>query len=547
MPESKPVRILYMEDDVGLARLLQKKLRRAGYIVDLAYDGAEGLVKYEAGAYDVVAVDQSMPVHDGLEVIRILASRGPLPPTIMITGTGNEEIAIEAMKLGAGDYIVKDTDGGYLELLPSVIEQVLYQQRLVEEKQQAMEALQQLNRNLALLNLVGQKLVATLDLQQIMELLLQAATETIGAEGGLVWLRDKTQVEKLLCRAAFHYDRHHSPLNLSSCSGQGIAGWVVQKGESLILSHAPEDPRFSPEIDQKIGFDVVSVLAIPLRVRGAVIGVLEVVNKLNGNFDTDDLGIIETLAASAAIAIDNAGLVETLRQHTTQLQARNEELDAFAHTVAHDLKSPLGPIIGLSGMLERFYSTLSDQEMQESIHIISRSSQKMSNIVDELLLLATMHETELELEPLDMESIIAEARQRLAYIVEEHKAEIIVPARWPTAMGYAPWVEEVWVNYLSNGIKYGGRPPHLELGATVQEDSTIRFWVRDNGPGLTAEEQDQLFAPFTQLSKIRARGHGLGLSIVRRIVEKLGGQVGVEGNNGQGSVFTFTLPQAATR
>lgn len=547
MSKPKPVRILYMEDDVGLARLLQKKLRRAGYIVDLAYDGAEGLAKYEAGAYDVVAVDQRMPVHDGLEVIRILASRGPLPPTIMITGTGNEEIAIEAMKLGAGDYIVKDTDGGYLELLPSVIEQVLYQQRLVEEKQRAMEALQQLNHNLALLNLVGQKLVATLDLQQIMELLLQAATETIGAEGGLVWLRDKKREERLLCRAAFRYDRHHSPLNLSSCSGQGIAGWVIQKGESLILSHAPEDPRFSPEIDQKIGFDIVSVLAIPLRVRGAVIGVLEVVNKLNGNFDTDDLGIVETLAASAAIAIDNAGLVETLRQHTTQLQARNEELDAFAHTVAHDLKSPLGPIIGLSGMLERFYSTLSDQEMQESIHIISRSSQKMSNIVDELLLLATMHETELELEPLDMGSIIAEARQRLAYVVEEHKAEIILPARWPTAMGYAPWVEEVWVNYLSNGIEYGGRPPQLELGATVQEDSTIRFWVRDNGPGLTTEEQAQLFAPFTQLSKIRARGHGLGLSIVRRIVEKLGGQVSVESNNGQGSVFTFTLPQAATR
>ena len=145
MPESKPIRILYMEDDVGLARLLQRRLERAGYIVDLASDGIAGLEMYEQGSYDVVAVDQRMPGCDGLEVIRILAQRGPLPPTIMITGTGNEQIAIEAMKLGAGDYIVKDVDGGYFELVPTVIEQVLTQRRLVEEKQQAVRALEQVN------------------------------------------------------------------------------------------------------------------------------------------------------------------------------------------------------------------------------------------------------------------------------------------------------------------------------------------------------------------------------------------------------------------
>ena len=191
MPEARPITILYMEDDLGLARLFQKKLKRAGYLVDIAHDGTEGLARYEAGSYDLVAVDQRMPVHDGLEVIRILAARGPLPPTIMITGTGNERIAIEAMKLGAGDYIVKDVELGYLELLPSVIEQVLNQRRLVEEKQKAVEALQQLNSNLALLSLAGQKLAASLDLQEIMELLLQAVSETIGAVGSSGWLRDE--------------------------------------------------------------------------------------------------------------------------------------------------------------------------------------------------------------------------------------------------------------------------------------------------------------------------------------------------------------------
>ncbi len=112
------------------------------------------------------------------------------------------------------------------------------------------------------------------------------------------------------------------------------------------------------------------------------------------------------------------------------------------------------------------------------------------------------------------------------------------------ALGYAPWVEEVWVNYLSNAIKYGGRggePPRMELGAEAQADGMIRFWVHDNGAGITPEDQARLFTPFTRLDQVRAAGHGLGLSIVRRIADKLGGHVSVDSQIGEGSTFSFTL------
>jgi signal transduction histidine kinase len=114
------------------------------------------------------------------------------------------------------------------------------------------------------------------------------------------------------------------------------------------------------------------------------------------------------------------------------------------------------------------------------------------------------------------------------------------------ALGYAPWLEEVWANYISNAIKYGGQPPLVELGADSLPSSQVRFWVRDNGPGLKPEEQERLFTPFTRLDQARARGHGLGLSIVRRIVEKLNGSVGVESQTipGKGCTFWFTLKQA---
>ena len=223
---------------------------------------------------------------------------------------------------------------------------------------------------------------------------------------------------------------------------------------------------------------------------------------------------------------------------------RNEELDAFAHTVAHDLKNPLGPVIGFAEIVIRDYTAMSDDERQRCVQAIARSGRKIKSIVEELLLLAEVRKVQVGTEPLDMAAIVSEAQQRLADMVEQSHAKIVLSdaAMWPGAVGYGPWVEEVWVNYLSNAIKYGGKPPHVELGAELQTDNMVRFWVSDNGPGIPPEARARLFTPFTRLDQVRTQGHGLGLSIARRIVEKLGGQVGVESRVGQGSVFSFTLP-----
>ena len=233
-----------------------------------------------------------------------------------------------------------------------------------------------------------------------------------------------------------------------------------------------------------------------------------------------------------------------LQQYTLELQARNEDLDAFAHTVAHNLKGILGRIIGFSEAVYQYHHTLSDEAVKEYLQTIARNGRKMGSVLDELLLLTGVRQEKVEREPVDMAGVVSEAQQRLADLIDEYQAQIIVPDDWPVVLGYSPWVEEVWANYLSNGIKYGGRPPRLELGASPQPDGMVRFWIRDNGVGVKREDQARLFRPFTQLGQVRATGHGLGLSIVQRIVEKLGGQVDVEseGVSGRGSVFSFTLP-----
>lgn len=241
--------------------------------------------------------------------------------------------------------------------------------------------------------------------------------------------------------------------------------------------------------------------------------------------------------------------ITPLKRTEDALRHSNEELDAFAHTVAHDLKNPLGVLLGFADMLSDAMHDMSESEIEELMQVIGQTTAKMINIIDELLLLAEMrHVDVVPQETLNTRQLVYSAANRLDFMREQYGATLLLPDdgyEWPAALGYAPWVEEVWVNYLSNAIKYGGQPATIEVGATLEDDAgQVRFWVRDNGRGIPEEKIPSLFTPFTRLESLRAKGHGLGLSIVQRIVHKLGGQVKAESAIGQGSVFSFTLPQA---
>lgn len=141
MADIRIIRILYMEDNPGLSVLLQKNLQRRGFLVDTAANGEEGLSMLENNCYDVLLVDYNMPFFGGIDVIRALSSKGMPTPVIMVTGEGNETVAAESLKLGASDYIVKDVEMRYLSLLPAVIDQVLYKQQLIKERNQMQEGM----------------------------------------------------------------------------------------------------------------------------------------------------------------------------------------------------------------------------------------------------------------------------------------------------------------------------------------------------------------------------------------------------------------------
>ncbi len=248
--------------------------------------------------------------------------------------------------------------------------------------------------------------------------------------------------------------------------------------------------------------------------------------------------------AKEALRQMNRELERRVQERTSELQKSNAELNAFAHTMAHDIKNPLSIINGYIDYAVDFFQEIEPAELYETLVNIRQFTYKSINIVDELLLLAGVRKYNAPRMPVDMAVLVKNAQNRLRVMIEQYHGNILTPESWPVVNGYSPWIEEVWVNYISNGLKYGGQPPRLQLGADPAIDGIVRFWVLDNGAGLSTENQQRLFTEFTRLDETRGDGHGLGLSIVRRIMERLDGQVGVESQPGHGSKFYFTLPAA---
>lgn len=239
---------------------------------------------------------------------------------------------------------------------------------------------------------------------------------------------------------------------------------------------------------------------------------------------------------------------EVIRSIATRLEKKElvDELDAFAHTVAHDLKSPLATLHGRLELASMMLGRVDESSMRHHLAEATAAAKRLNDIIEELLVLAGVRRQAVAPAALDMAAVTAEAVDRLESLFKQHPATIRLPAGWPNAVGHAPWVAEVWVNFISNAAKYGGPAPVIVLGGEIDRDgATARFWVQDAGPGLDEAAQAQMFVPFTRVSTVRAKGHGLGLSIVRRIVEKLGGKVGVESRPGAGARFWFELPTRA--
>lgn len=277
---------------------------------------------------------------------------------------------------------------------------------------------------------------------------------------------------------------------------------------------------------------------VPIRGGSEVIGFINLDSAEVGAFSTRDRARLQAFADQAAIALTNATLFK-------QLQMRNSELDAFTHTVAHDLKSPLAAVMGYTNLLAMTIGERS-AEIDGYFNMIVSRVTTMGGIIESLLLLATVRDSSEAIGEVDVRPVIEAALTRYEGDIQQKQITVTIEDGLPQVMGYGPWLEEVFANLIGNAVKYIERNQgvrRIEIRG-VTEDGWVRYEVHDTGPGIDPRDQSRLFHMFTRFHQNQAKGHGLGLSIVQRIVTKLGGSVGVISHPGQGSTFWFSLPGA---
>lgn len=246
-------------------------------------------------------------------------------------------------------------------------------------------------------------------------------------------------------------------------------------------------------------------------------------------------------------AIQHHCTLKKLRQRTAELEAQNRELDAYSHTIAHDLTSPLHLISGYAALIAEAHPDEFDEIMNWA-HTIRDSAQRMTGMITQLLWLARVRDTDAVLATVDAAPLVNAALLRFTQQIEARGIQIEVAVDLPSVIGQSAWLEEVFANLIGNAIKYLGdhNPcPTIRIVGKRRGDQVI-YEVQDNGIGIAPADQQRLFQMFSRVGEQqhKVQGLGLGLSIVRRIVAKLGGSVGVRSEAGQGSTFWFALPAA---
>lgn len=230
-------------------------------------------------------------------------------------------------------------------------------------------------------------------------------------------------------------------------------------------------------------------------------------------------------------------------QKNKLLSEMNEELKAYAHTVAHNINNSINSVVGMTDLLLSNIKDLSDNDKLQYLDEISSSSRKVSEIVKELLLFASLKKEEIITNVVENDPLIDNVIKRLKSSIEKTNSKVIVQKKLDSCIGYGPWIEEIWLNYVSNAVKYGGTNPVIEIGSSIENDGFVKYWVSDNGEGLTESQLSEIFNNPQQLQKPNIDGTGLGLSIVQRITTKLNGKVSVSRNEKGGSRFCFYLPK----
>ena len=295
-------------------------------------------------------------------------------------------------------------------------------------------------------------------------------------------------------------------------------------------------------------------MAVPLRVKGQMIGIIALDGYRVGQFSERDAQLAVTYANQVAIALENARLFSDLQTELSmrkklisELENKNAELERFTYTVSHDLKSPLFTIRGFLGYLEQDAVSGNQMRLKSDIQRITDATDKMQRLLNELLELSRVGRLKNESTNFSFAELASEASELVQGRIMERGVAVHVDQNLPEVYGDRPRLLEVLQNLLDNAAKFMGnqKEPYIEIGRDGDEDGKPIFYVRDNGMGIPSEHFDRVFGLFNKLDP-KTDGTGIGLALVKRIIEVNGGRIWVQSEVGKGSTFFFTLPTSAS-
>jgi signal transduction histidine kinase len=375
---------------------------------------------------------------------------------------------------------------------------------------------------------LGRVLNSTLDLPALLDLIANSARETTDSEASSILLLDSKSGE-LYFEAASGSGEAIKRVVVPQDSS--IAGWVCRSGEPLIIADTSRDTRFYKQADAQTAFTTRSILAVPLKVKDKTIGCLEAVNKCGSeSFSQEDIEILNTLAAQAAVAIQNARLFA--------------QSDQIADMV-HELRTPLTGIVAYSELLLR--PNLKPEMVVQFAETINKESTRLAQFINDFLDLARLQSgrTRIAHQPVEMDRLVREVVQLIQPQASQRGLTLTgqVPDNLPLVKGDPERLKQVMINLVSNAIKYNREGGRVEI-IVGADDGGMRVQIKDTGKGIPPDALPHLFEKFYRVpdSEGWAQGTGLGLSIVKQLVEAHGGQIMAESQVGVGTTMTFTLP-----
>ena len=500
-------RILYIEDDPGLSRLVRARLEAEGYRVELCETGVEGLAVFDEALHDLVIIDYQLPDYNGLQVLEMLMTRGVTTPVIIATGAGSEEIAVRAMKLGAADYINKEASGKFFHLLPSLIDKTMRQHELQRQTQRAQTELRESEERLRSILASIDDAVLVTDKSGLF-VAVRASGSGSGsptASGGWIGatFRDVFPVPvSSLFEAAFAAVQAHDRVEQFDYSlpAEGGEVWF--------------NAKVSPLKDLNRGFAGVTIVARDITVR-----------KLS-----------EERLRLASLAADAAS------------RAKSDLLAGMSH----ELRTPLTAIIGYGEILANEYFGQVNERQKQQLEIILQASRHLLDLINDILDISKIEsgKTELEIGSVQVSTLVKHTLVLLKETASRRKIRVNTSIPPDVDALQCPAderrVKQVLFNLVSNALKFTPEGGSVEIALRMQEDS-LAASVIDTGIGIPRGELERIFDAFYQIrgrpSMTKVPGSGLGLSLARQIVELHGGRIWAESEGeGKGTCFTFTLP-----